>query len=291
MSTTVTSIIERVSDILDNYGDASTTLTAAVTDTTSATFTVAAGTGVGAANDWLVVDGEQCEITAAGTTSFTVRRGMRGSVAATHLNGAVVRVNTKFPPHRILNGLNAALEAAYPELSDVVSDVTLTVVASTYDYTKPTAVDDIRQFWVETSTSGQYEISRNFELVNDTTIHLWGSYATGKVIKCVGTKRFAVLTYAGNLDAAFPDTNHAALNYLVYFAAADLLYGQQGVLAKRDSFTGLTDPFSQSAPALSVAVADRYYQVALRYLRDATRKIQLPEEILPLAGRHYLGRG
>lgn len=289
MSTTVVSIIERVSDLLENYGDATTQLTVAVTDTTGGTFTVTDGT-IATAGDWLTIEGEHVEVTAAGATSFTVRRGMRGSVAATHVNGTIIRVNTKFPPQRILNGLNAAQEAAYPELSSVVTDASFAIGTDTYDYDKPDEIDDIRQFWAETSQAGQYELSRNFEVVNSITVHQYGSFTTGRLIRCVGTKRFSVLTYSGNLGSGFPDTNHAAINYLVYFAAADLLYGQQGVLAKRDSFAGLTDPFSQSAPALSVAVADRYYQVAIRYLRDATRKIALPEEILPAVGRHYLGR-
>ncbi len=71
----------------------STTLGAAMTDTTGTTLTLASATGV-AAGTILVIGTEQIQVVsdASGTTVDTVVRGYNGTTAATHLNGATVSV-------------------------------------------------------------------------------------------------------------------------------------------------------------------------------------------------------
>ena len=292
MATSVLSLITRIDDLLNNYGTKSTSLAAAVTDTTSTSFSVDLYS-VAKAGDWATVDGETVEVIAttdATPDTFTVRRGMRGSTAATHLNGAVVRIQLDFITQRILNALNLAQASAYPQLSSIVSDVTLAVVASQWDYTKPTTVDHVRQVWIESSTSGVYNQVHDWDMSTSETIHLYQTYSTGKAIKVVGMKRFSDMTYAGNLDTAFPTADGAAIGYLVYDAASSLISEQQLQVSKRDGFKGITDAFAQGAPTISLATGERYREIAQRYLREATRNIVLPAETLPSVGRTYLQR-
>lgn len=283
MPTTVLSQIERVSDLLSNYGTKSTQLAAAVTTTSETSFSVD-DQSTAKAGDWAVVDGETVEVVAATEGSpdtFTVRRGMRGSTAATHLDNAVIRINPDFQTQRILNALQLAQDAAYPQLCSVVSDVTLSVVANQWDYATPSAVDDVRQIWVETSTSGVYSREYRYRMVTADIIHLDQTFTSGRTIKVVGTKRFSALTYAGNLDTAFPVSDTCSLGYLVYEAAAELVSEQQLQVSKRDGFKGMTDAFAQGAPTISLATGERYREIAQRYLRDATRNLVLPEETIP----------
>lgn len=292
MATTTLSLIDRVNDLLSNYGTKSTSLSAAVTDTTGTSFSVA-DQSVAKAGDWATVDGETVEITACtdGTPdTFTVRRGMRGSTAATHLNAAVIRINLDFITQRILNALNLAQDSAYPQLSSIVSDVTLAVVADQWDYTKPSTVDHVRQVWIETSTSGVYNQVHDWDMSTSGVIRLYQTYSTGRAIKVVGMKRFSAMTYAGNLDTAFPTSDGTAIGYLVYDAASTLISEQQMQVSKRDGFKGITDAFAQGAPTISLATGERYREIAQRYLREATRNIVLPAETLPNVGRQYLRR-
>jgi hypothetical protein len=290
MATALT-LIERVASLLDNYGAASTTLGAAVTDATGTTFTVA-DSSVASAGDWGTVDGETFEITAIVDTpdAFTVRRGMQGSTAATHLINAVIRINLDITTQRIIEALNLAQSAAYPQLSSIVSDTTLEVVANQWDYETPATIDHVRQVWIETSNSGVYNQVNNWDMSTAGIIRLYQTYSTGRKIKVVGTKRFAALTYAGNIDAAFPTTDATALGYMAYEAAANLVSEQQLRVSKRDGFVGITDAFAQGAPTVSLATGERYREIAQRYLRDATRNMVLPEETLPNMARYYLRR-
>jgi hypothetical protein len=290
MATSVVSLIDRVRDLLDDYGVSRTTLAAAVSDTTGTTFSVA-DQSVAAVGDWATVDGETAEITAVADGSpdtFTVVRGSRGSTAATHSNGAIVRINLDIPPTRVLNALNMAQAAAYPMLSEIVTDTTLAVVANQYDYTRPSTLDHVRQVWIETGTSDDFIRTRNWDMSKAGVITLYETLIAGRNIKVVGTKRFDDMTYSGNVDSLYPTTDSAAIGYLVYEAAATLVSEQQFVVAKRDGFKGITDSFQATAPTISLAVGERYHQIAQRYLRAASRSIVLPEEDTPDPNRVYL---
>ena len=292
MPTTVLSLIDRVNDLLSNYGTKSTELAVAVTSTSETTFSVD-DQSVAKTGDWGVIDGETVEIVAAaeGTPdTFTVRRGMRGSTATTHLINAVIRINPDFQIQRILNALQLSQDAAYPQLSSIVSDVTLEVVANQFDYATPSTVDHVRQVWVESSTSGVYNQINDWDMTTSGVIRLYQTFSTGRAIKVVGTKRFSALTYSGNLDTAYPTSDSCALGYLIYEAAAELVSEQQLQVSKRDGFKGITDAFAQGAPTISLATGERYREIAQRYLRDATRNLVLPQETLPNVGRQYLSR-
>lgn len=76
---------------MENLGnDFTTTLAAAITDTIGTTITVASSTGAPAANFRILIDTEWMLVTAIAHPNWTVQRGIEGSTAATHLNGATV---------------------------------------------------------------------------------------------------------------------------------------------------------------------------------------------------------
>ncbi len=66
------------------------TLGAAITDTTGTSVTMTAGHGVEAL-ETLLIDSEQIYVTAVSTNTLTVERGVNGTTAATHSNGATVQ--------------------------------------------------------------------------------------------------------------------------------------------------------------------------------------------------------
>ena len=295
MSTAVATLITEINDRLDSYGEGTTSLAAAITDTTGTTFTFD-DTSVIRKGDWLSVDNEVVEV--MDVDDGTVRRGARGSTAATHLDAAVVRVNVIFPNHRVLGALNSALGRAYPYLYELVEDITnLVVVADQYEYDIPstTGVYIMDKLWrveIESETNdGVYIPIRKWEMIDRYAIRIYdiNAHTAGQVIKLIGTKPFAALTLAGNLDADFPDTNDNATEYLVVGAMARLLTDVQAQIGRRDSFKGITDSFQNSQPFMSIATAKELQKDAERLLKRC--RMQLPQHYTPDPGRAYLRKG
>lgn len=71
-----------------------------------------------------------------GGASATVQRGMLGSTAATHNNGALVTVNPKFPDFAIFQALNSDLDALSSPRNGLyrLGEVTFTYNAAIYGY-------------------------------------------------------------------------------------------------------------------------------------------------------------
>jgi hypothetical protein len=290
MTTSVVSLADKTRDLLDDYGDANTTLTSAVTDTTGTTFAVASVSEMDA-GDWLSVDFETVYFVSTATLNTTVRRGQRGSTAATHASGAVVLVSPLYPGNRILSALNGALG----KLTKVVKDVaTLTVTADTYTYDKPSTIDEIKRVEIENSKlNSEFNVMRDWEMLDGTHFRIFGDYSTDRNIGVVGTSKFTALATTGNMDTDFPDTNANAINFLIYEAAGQLLLQRQAKIASRDSFEGITDSFGQNFPDLSVKVARQYLAEAERYRQLAVRQCAiLRTPVVPTQnpGRTYHSR-
>ena len=290
MTTAATTLVERVRDLLEDYGDNATTLSAAVTDTTGTSFSITSGTEIDA-GDYLNVDFEVVRVV-SGTTTAVVVRGQRGSTAATHLNAAVVLVSPIYPSHRILNMLNAALG----KMTKIVTDsTTLTVVDDQYAYALPSTIDRLWRVEIENSDEGgEFFIMRNWEMQDGGAyFRIFGEYDTTRNIRCVGTSKFTALTGSTSLDTAFPDDNPNAINYLVMETAGQLLLQRQGKIASRDSFVGLSDSFGANYPDHSVRVARQYLAEAERYRQLAIRQepiLQTPEAPTQSPTRRYLQR-
>lgn len=293
MATTVASLVERVRDAVDDYGDTSTVLAAAVTSTSETDFTLESSDGF-TTEDWISVDYETCRVTEVSSGppyTVTVRRGQRGSTAATHSLGALVLVNPLYPGHRVLSALNSALA----KLSKTVKDVaTLTVVEDQYAYEVPSSIEVPRRIEIEDSNEdGEFFVIRNWEMLDATHFRIFGSYPDTRNIGVVGTSKFTAMTVGGSLEANFPDTNGNAINFLIYEALGQLLLARQAKIAGRDSFEGMTDAFAQTQPDHSVRVALQYLNQAERYRRRAVAQcpiLQPPAAATQNPTRAYLTR-
>jgi hypothetical protein len=293
MTTTTLSLVERVRDILDDYGDGSVALAAAISSTSATSFTVDSIEGVNKGT-WLMADYEMVEVTATTEgppATLTVRRGQRGTTATTHASGAILRVNPIVGDHAILNALNAGLSRLSKQ---VVDSATLAFADNDFDYAVPATIDVVYRAEAENSDeASQFNIFRDWEMLDHDTVRIYGGFTAGRNIRLVGTSKFTRLAAAGSLDTDFPDTNDSAINYLVASAIPSLLLQVQAAIAKRDSFKGMTDAFAASQPDQS-ARTSRYWQIeAERYLRDAIRQcpiLQVPESYVPSPGRRYLAR-
>jgi len=290
MSTSVSSLILEIRDRFDDWGEGTTNLAAAVSSASSTTFSFD-DTSVIRDGDWLMVDSEVVRV--LDTDAGTVRRGQRGSTAATHADAAVVYVNPIFPDHRILGALNAALDAAYPTLYELVDDTTtLSVVEDQYEYTIPTAVDRLYRVELESETEdGVYVPIRTWEFMDKRHIRIYNinDHTVGQVIRCVGTAHFTDLTLSGNLDSDFPDTDDNAKEYLRKKAMSLLITDVQAQIARRDSFKGITDSFQNSQPFMSIATAKELKKEAEELLKRA--RMQPPKHYLPDPGVYYMDKG
>jgi hypothetical protein len=291
----VLSLVNRVRDILGNWGDARTLLAAALTAT--ATSVSVDEVKVAKAGDLLQVDYETMEVTDSDDSStpevFTVRRGQRGTTAVNHNDDSVVYVNPKISNQRILDAINAALAASYPRIFKLVVDETLTVVEDQYEYSVPSTLGEyvLDELWrVEMENSdegGEYYMIRTWDKCSTNALRLYGDYDAGRHIKLVGTKRFSALRAGGNLDSSFP-TNSSATDYLVYAAAGRILTERQAQVGLLDSFQGITDTFAASQPFMPLQTAKALKQDAERELEHA--RMTPPEHYTPLATRRYFAR-
>jgi hypothetical protein len=293
MTTAVTSLADRVRDFLDDYGDVSTTLSVAVTDAAATTITPASSDDI-SEGDWISVDFETMYVSGVMPSppyTLTVRRGQRGSTAATHSLGATVLVNPVYENNRILNALNGALGKMTKTVKDVA---TLEVVENQYAYAVPSTIDVVRRVEIENSDEdSEFYIIRNWEMLDATYFRIFGNYPEDRNIGVVGTASFTALATTGNLDATYPDDNASAINFLVYEAAGQLLMQRQAKIANRDSFEGMTDAFAQSQPDHSLRVARYYLVEAERYRLLAVRQcpiLQTPVSPTQNPGRSYLQR-
>jgi hypothetical protein len=290
MTTAATTLVERVRDLVDDFGDAQTTLSSAVTTTDGTSVGITSATEVDA-GDYLNIDFEVMR-SVSGTTTQTVVRGERGSTAATHLNAAKVIVSPIYPSNRILNMLGAALGKM---TKIVVDSSTLTVVDDQYAYALPATIDRLWRVEIENSSeTGEFFIIRNWEMQDGGTyFRIFGEYDTTRNIRCVGTSKFSALTSSGNLDTTYPDDNPNAINYLIYEAVGQLLLQRQAKIAGRDSFVGLTDAFGANYPDRSIRDARQYLVEAERYRQLAIRQepiLQTPEAPTQSPTRRYLQR-
>ena len=290
MTTSATSLVNRVRDLLDDYGDNQTTITSAISSTSATTCDVASADDIDT-GDYIEIDYECMRVTGIATLTLTIVRGERGSTAATHLNAATVTVDPIYFSHRVLNNLNAALG----KLTKITTDATtLDVVEDQYAYTVPSTIDKLWRVEVENSDEeDQFFVIRNWEMLDGSKFRIFGTYDEDRDIRCVGTSKFDTLTGSGNLDSDFPDGNPNAINYLIYETTGQLLLQRQAKIASRDSFVGLTDAFGANLPDHSVRTARQYLAEAERFKALAMRQeaiLQTPVAPTQSPTRHYLAR-
>jgi hypothetical protein len=286
-------LIDRVHDILDDYGDLGISASATVVTQVEVVDTTikVADASVADAGDWFYLGAEAIEILDSDTVMniFTVNRAQRGSTAVAHLVGTIGRVNLEFPPHRVLRYLNAALSGAFPKLFKLVSSETVTLVAGQALYTIPTGIEDCRYFELETQAgNGIFERNRLLAQVSPTQFRWWYSgHEAGTAVRVVGIGRFDAMvgTAAEDLDSDFPD-NEEAYEYLVLDAAGRMIISW----GAKETAKGAVAGWSQDGGG------DRYAPLnagnALRKQALASlANVQMhpPAKVAARADRHYFG--
>lgn len=291
MATTVLSLVEELRDQLNDYGEAVTTLSSGATDSATS-LSVASESGFEALG-FAYCEFEAMEVSATGTGSLTVRRAARGTTAAAHTSGAVVRFGLTWGNQLILNKMNEALDAAYPDLYTLVEDSdSLVTVSDQYVYEMPTTIDKLYRVEVESeSTSDIYIPCNAWDLIDESHIKIYdiNQWNAGQKINLVGIAPFSTATATGNLDSDYPITDGNAKGYLMSETMGRLLMVPQARIAKRDSFVGKTDGWDNSQPYMSMAVAREYMKQAKEFLVKC--RMRLPAHTIPNPGRSFLYAG
>lgn len=238
MSITAVSLYQRTRRYLRDYRDLDS-LTAALTDTTGTTVTVA-DTSIYQVRWPIEIDQETMVIRAipSGTT-LTVERGAFGSTAATHSNGATVLIRPAYYGVEILDALNEGIQACYPLIYKAVLDTSLTISSNVWEYAVPNmpgtyngdTIPIPRISYIEIQEPGvvPYFPSEAFAILRGAapTIKFFNLQTPAAKVRIRGFGPFPDLAdFTGSMDAQWPKQ----ANYLppLYAAASLLMSGEAG---------------------------------------------------------------
>ena len=300
---TTDELVQRVRDSISDYGDVEATASATLTEDVALnddTITVDDGT-VFDTGDWLYCGWEVMEVKSAPTTqaqnTVEVRRGMRGTVAATHEDGDVVRSNVRFSNVRILRALNGALAGAYPLLFKVVTDLSLSTVDGQQLYELDNPVRDIRSVWIESGPGvGDYQLCRAAVPLTSSSIMLYGAWGNGLGIKVIAIDTFTRLAIEqlndavppvlvpGELDADFPD-NDEAYDYLVKDATGRLMLDLAATEATNEMSQSRGSQQAQDTRYVLINAAKALRTDARESLRKA--RMHAPGKVSPRPDARY----
>lgn len=240
MSITAVSLYQRTRRYLRDYRDIDS-LTAALSDTTSTTVTVA-DTTIYQVRWPIEVDQETMVVrSVTDATTMVVERGAYGSTAATHASGASVLVRPNFFGVEILDAVNEGIQACYPLIYKPVVDTSLSVLSETWEYTVPNMpgtyngssrpIPRISTVDILVANVGTvpYRPVRAFEVIRGTTpiLKLKWLEVPGSTLRIKGFGPFPDLAdYTASMDALWP--SEAAYLPTIYAAASLLLSGEAG---------------------------------------------------------------
>jgi hypothetical protein len=226
MATTAQQLMDRTRRFLRDWPDLDT-ITASVTST--ATTVVVADTTKYAVNQPIEIDSETMIVRAlASGTNLTVKRGAYASTNTSHASSAAVLIKPQFFSVEILDALNYGLDMTFPWLYKEVDDISLSLLANTYEYTIPSSTGSqalARVARIELKEPGDlaYRPLKAWEVLRGTTsvIKFRRLYTTGSVIRVHGYGPFPHFTATtDSVDALYP--YHAEMP-LVEFAGSYLL--------------------------------------------------------------------
>lgn len=224
------------------------------------------------ADNWHIeIDNEAIVVTATPSsgTSVSIRKGARGTTAATHVNSSVILVRPAFLAVEILDAFNAGLEALYPYIYKAVVDESLSVTVGNYEYEIPDMPSDtdaqiyhLSEVSIMESGDETFYKRRDWDVLRGATpkIRFKRQTSTAGDIRLYGYGPFPRLTLSGSLDTQFP---RQAEELLVIYAGAYLMASGEAGRVRVD--TGASDNREQAnAAGVSMRASDqllrRFYQ-------------------------------
>ena len=117
-------VIEEVLSHLYSFGSSRDKVTALSGAITGSVTVLAVDDGKQIDRGYIEIDQEMIQVNTVDPSSGTVTlfpfsRGSRGTVAATHLAGAMVTCNPRFPRNRVAKEINEVINSLYPDLFDI----------------------------------------------------------------------------------------------------------------------------------------------------------------------------
>lgn len=271
MPVSAATLIQRTRRFVRDWPDQDV-LTASVSDV-GTTLTVADGT-LFPKNWQLEIDSEVLTVSTTGTgTSVPVRRGARGTTAATHANASVILIRPNFFQTEILDAINAALQECYPLIYQAVSSEYDGILADTYEYNIPNMpgtyggdsipVPFLSKLEMKFPGQTQYGEIRNYEILRGASpfFKLRFTPDAGTLLRLTGYGPFPDLAIGDSLNAQFPRT---AIEALVVGASSFLLMSGEAGRVRVDTLA--TDDREQanrsgSSMSASAALYQRFRQM------------------------------
>lgn len=261
MAVAAQTLINRVRTYVRDWPPIQDVTTASVASTSTTTISVA-DSSIYTVNAPIQIDTEAMVVTAipGGGVTLTVRRGARGTTAATHANGATILLRPDFFDQEILDAINGGIDACFPYVYKDVSDTSLTIITGTYEYTVPALASPavpIPRIWkVETKTPGDLAYRR----VSDWIIATGSSPQLkfrdvpypNSTVRISGYAPFPHLAATDTLDAQWPAT---ANELPVLFAVGTLLASGEAGRVRQTS--GAVDDREQANRTGSSSAAGR----------------------------------
>lgn len=223
---------------------------------------------------WILqVDQEAMYVSSGVGTTVTVRRGIRGTTAASHASASTVLVRPHFLDVEYLDALNAAIGASFPLLYQKVIDESLSTSATVYEYNVPTLtslnapIPFLSDIYFKESGDLAFRLLRDWEVRRGATpLIKFRRYLPTGTLRVEGYGPIARLTSnADTLTSLFPSNSEDALTT---FAAQYLLASGEARRTRED--TGARDDRENAnRPGSAMAVSNTLYQRFQIQIRQA----------------------
>lgn len=271
MATAVSTLVTRTRRFVRDYPEFDA-LTASVTSSaTSLTVADASDYSVG----WdIQVESEVMLVKgAASGTALTVKRGTKGSTAATHASGTTILARPQFFDVEILDALNAGLAASFPLLYRPVASEWTGITADTHEFLIPdmtglaVPIPYIYALEYQDTAGEAFTNVRNFRIVRSEfpLLRFPQALVAGGTLRIKGYGPFTPLAVGDSLNTYFPVN---AEDILVWFAAQYLLASGEAGRVRVD--TGAVDNREQANRiGGSMSAADSLFRRFQMRLRDA----------------------
>lgn len=252
------------------------TLGSAVATTGATTITLSANAPAGLVEGVIIeIDDEIMHVVSASTsnTSVTVLRGMWGSTAATHLNGAIIRIEPRYHRHHIIQLMKEEVESWHPHIYAAhEQELVFEPGVATVDSQCPAGSDVIKilQAQVEPLSDEDWRHVRVHLIQDPDTSQFTSGYGVALQRPSFGIERTVHVIYARTFDvSSWTSATDLQTDALLPTTVEDLLV--LGVLwrVKLDDEVGRTDITAQGQPRSAQEVPPTHSMQAAEALEKA----------------------